>query len=456
MGRSIDLCVPYAVHTHIKDGYTSDGNVHYLLPGDGNNESGRLHGLRDTGRSGSTNLRRGEPATFRTARLRFVENRRVLFPQVGRCTHGGRKVYGRRQIARGLKAVGKSKTGRILIWDQRPPCIEERMDDIISAAPGYSIEMCGSAEELESQIEGAEVVATDGLSGEAVARARDLRWMHTWSAGVDNLVPPGLDKTDVIYTCGKGNGGVTMAEWAMMLMLMWSKKATHYLAAHEQRRWAPLPHGELNGQVVGIIGLGNSGADLARKCQAFHMTVLGMRRSAVPCDFVDEMFGLDNLHEMLARSDYVVVTTPITDQTRGMIGEAEFQAMKPDAYFIVTSRGGVADGQAMLRALEQGWIAGAGLDAHETRAGPARFTVLVDAGRLHLTPLLIHGHRAGRPRRRDIHRQPPALRRRQTNEKHRRPKARLLTPRACLDHVRPVAFMHTGCLFPHEAVSGCG
>ena len=149
MGRSIDICVPYAVHTHIKDGYTSDGNVHYLLPGDGQMSLGRLHGLRDTGRSGSTNLRRGEPATFRTARLRFVENRRVLFPQVGRCTHGGRKVYGRRQSARGLKAVGKSKTGRILIWDQRPPCIEERMDDIISAAPGYSIEMCGSAEELE-------------------------------------------------------------------------------------------------------------------------------------------------------------------------------------------------------------------------------------------------------------------------------------------------------------------
>ena len=266
--------------------------------------------------------------------------------------------------------MGVPKTGRILIWDQRAPCIEERMDDIVAAAPGYGIEMCGSAEELEARIEGAEVVATLDLSAEAVAKAGDLRWMHTWSAGVDNLVPPGVDKTDVIYTCGKGNGGVTMAEWAMMLMLMWSKQATHYLAAHDQRRWAPLPHGELNGQVVGIIGLGYSGADLARKCQAFYMTVLGMRRSPSPCEFVDEMFGLDNLHEMLARSDYVVVTTPITDQTRGMIGEAEFRAMKPGAYFIVTSRGGVADGEALLRALKQGWVAGAGLDAHEIEPVP--------------------------------------------------------------------------------------
>ena len=129
--------------------------------------------------------------------------------------------------------MGVPKTGRILIWDQRAPCIEERMDDIVAAAPGYSIEMCGSAEELEARIEGAEVVATLDLSAEAVAKAGDLRWMHTWSAGVDNLVPPGVDKTDVIYTCGKGNGGVTMAEWAMMLMLMWSKNATHYLEAHD-------------------------------------------------------------------------------------------------------------------------------------------------------------------------------------------------------------------------------
>ena len=95
------------------------------------------------------------------------------------------------------------------------------------------------------------------------------------------------------------------------------------------------------------------------------MTVLGVRRSSTPCEHVDEMFGLDNIREMLARSDYVVVTTPITEHTPGMIGEAEFRAMKPGAYFIVTSRGGVADTEALLQALENGWIAGAGLDAHE-------------------------------------------------------------------------------------------
>ncbi len=86
------------------------------------------------------------------------------------------------------------------------------------------------------------------LSADAVVRAGDLRWMHTWSAGVDNLVPPGMDKPGITYPCGKGSGGVTMAEWALMLMLMWSKNAVHYLAAHEQRLWAPVDHGKLSGQ----------------------------------------------------------------------------------------------------------------------------------------------------------------------------------------------------------------
>ena len=100
--------------------------------------------------------------------------------------------------------MGTSNTGRILIWDARAPCIEDRMDDILAAAPGYTIETCDSSEDLESRIEGAEVVATLELSAEAVARANDLRWMHTWSAGVDNIVPPGLEKTEAVYHVRQG------------------------------------------------------------------------------------------------------------------------------------------------------------------------------------------------------------------------------------------------------------
>jgi phosphoglycerate dehydrogenase-like enzyme len=82
------------------------------------------------------------------------------------------------------------------------------------------------------------------------------------------------------------------------------------------------------------------------------------------------VFTHDRLHEMLGRSDFVVVTAPKTPETTGMLGESEFRAMKPSAYYICYSRGGIADDAALLRALREGWIAGAGLDAHSTEPLP--------------------------------------------------------------------------------------
>ena len=168
----------------------------------------------------------------------------------------------------------------------------------------------------------------------------------------------------MVITSSKGSGGIPMAESAMMLMLMLVKNARHYLKAQEAHHWEGRSNRELTGATVGVIGLGHSGADLARKCKAFHTRVLGLRRSGAPCPDVDEMFGRDRLHEFLVQCDFVVVTTPRTADTAGMLGEAELKAMKPTAYLVVTSRGGVTEDAALLRALREGWIAGAALDAH--------------------------------------------------------------------------------------------
>src|SRR5262249_9957032 len=110
----------------------------------------------------------------------------------------------------------------------------------------------------------------------------------------------------------------------------------------------------------------------AQKAQAFHMRVLGMRRNpdrSVPG--VDKMYGKDEFHQFLAESDFVVVTAPSTAETTGIFDEAAFRAMKPTAYWIVISRGGIADDAALLRALREGWIAGAGLDGHGVEPLPS-------------------------------------------------------------------------------------
>jgi phosphoglycerate dehydrogenase-like enzyme len=156
----------------------------------------------------------------------------------------------------------------------------------------------------------------------------------------------------------------SLAEHAMMLMLMLNRDAPRWARAQAERRWEHVYHGELTGLTCAIIGLGHSGQDLARKAKAFHMRVIGMRRSDRPAPDVDAIYPRERLHEFLGQADFVVVSAPLTPETRGLLGEAEFRAMKPTAYYICFSRGGIADDDALLRALNERWIAGAGLDAH--------------------------------------------------------------------------------------------
>jgi phosphoglycerate dehydrogenase-like enzyme len=240
---------------------------------------------------------------------------------------------------------------------------EPQLAQIRAAAPGADVRYFDNRHDLEAQIEEAEVVA-GGLSAAALARAKKLKWVQSWAAGPNELMYPEFVASPVVATSCKSNGAIPLAEHAMMLMIMLNRDMPRWMRAQAERRWDNWNHPELNGLTCGIIGLGYSGQDLALKCQAFHMRVLGIRNTPQPTPHVDELFTHDRLHEFLGQSDFVVVTAPLTDETRGMLGEAEFRAMKPSAYYICFSRGGIADDVALLRALQEGWIAGAGLDAH--------------------------------------------------------------------------------------------
>jgi phosphoglycerate dehydrogenase-like enzyme len=246
---------------------------------------------------------------------------------------------------------------------------DDQLAQIRTAAPSAKVERV-DGQQVDSMIGAAHVVA-GRVSADGLARARDLRWVHSWAAGPDHQIFPEMVASPVTLTCSKGNGAVPLAEHAMMLMLMLNRDALRWLRAQEERRWDHHPHGELNGLTCGIVGLGFSGVDLARKAKAFHMTVLGVRRNPQPTEFVDEVVGPADLHTILPRVDFLVVTAPYTAQTRGLLGEREFRAMKPSAYYINFSRGGIADDDALLAALHNGWIAGAGIDAHGQEPLPA-------------------------------------------------------------------------------------
>lgn len=247
---------------------------------------------------------------------------------------------------------------------------EDRVQRIRAAAPAEAtIEHLTDPNEVSNRIPDADVVAGH-LSPELLKIASRLAWVHSWAAGPDSALYPEMINSQVILTSSKGNGAIPLAEHAMLLMLMLNRQAMRWIHAQQDHRWERFTHAELAGLTCGIIGLGHSGADLAQKAKAFHMRVHGLRRTNQPSPNVDRMYERGQLHDFLASCDVVVVTSPLTQETQGMLGEAEFQSMRRSAILICFSRGGIVDDQALLRALQNGWIAGAGLDAHSTEPLP--------------------------------------------------------------------------------------
>ncbi|MGE3271185.1 MAG: D-2-hydroxyacid dehydrogenase [Chloroflexota bacterium] len=245
----------------------------------------------------------------------------------------------------------------------------DQQAQIRAAAPAATVRYFGNRAEMEAEIEQADIVA-GSVSAVALAKAARLKWVQSWAAGTNEILYPEMVASPVVVTSCASNGAVPLAEHAIMLMLMLSRNAPRWLKNQATNTWERWYHPELAGQTCGIIGLGYSGKDLALKAKAFHMRVIGTRRTPQPTEHVDEVFSTDRLRELLAQSDFVVMTAPRTPETLGMLGEAEFRAMKPTAYYICFSRGGIADDAALLRALNEGWIAGAGLDAHSQEPLP--------------------------------------------------------------------------------------
>ncbi len=254
-----------------------------------------------------------------------------------------------------------AQSATILITGQFSPENQARMRD---AAPDADLRFVAKLSDASDTLAELDAIA-GSISAADLARAPRLRWVHSWSAGVDNSLYPEMLVSPVVLTSSVGNGAIPLAEHAMLLMQMLNRDVPRWMRAQANRKWDRFTHPELNGMTLAIYGLGNSGVDLAAKAQAFHMRVLGLRRNAdrsVPG--VDRMFRTDQLHEFLSEADFVVVTAPNTADTIGVFDEAALRAMKPTAYFICISRGGIADDDALLKALQEGWIAGAGLDAH--------------------------------------------------------------------------------------------
>jgi phosphoglycerate dehydrogenase-like enzyme len=234
-----------------------------------------------------------------------------------------------------------------------------------------------SADEIADAGRGAEAIlhwaGTKELL-EAVLRAcPEVRWVHSRWAGLDSLLFRELVESPVILTNGSGVFSQSLGEFALAAILYFAKDFPRMLGNQRAERWEPFDVDEISTQTVGIVGYGDIGRAVARRAQAMGMRVLALKRHApdAPDPLVERYYQPEAMAEMLARCDYVVVAAPLTPETRHIIGEAEFAAMQPSAVVINVGRGPVIDQAAMVRALREGRIRGAGLDVFEHEPLPA-------------------------------------------------------------------------------------
>ena len=204
----------------------------------------------------------------------------------------------------------------------------------------------------------------------SILKARNLRWLQTFSAGVDSPFFVDLMGRGVLLTTASGSSASPIAQTVVLYMLALSRDMRRWMRDQDERRWEQHRFVELEGARLAVVGMGPIGMEVARLGIALGMETEAVRRTPngdEPC----VTHGLGSLHEVLGRADWVVSALPLTPDTRQIFGAGAFAAMKPGAFFINVGRGELVDEPAMVAALQSGALGGAGLDVFAVEPLPA-------------------------------------------------------------------------------------
>jgi phosphoglycerate dehydrogenase-like enzyme len=212
------------------------------------------------------------------------------------------------------------------------------------------------------------------LIRDAFRMSPNLRWIHSRSVGLEQTLFPELIASNVILTNGSGVFSPSLGEFVLGAILYFAKDFRRMIRNQMAGLWQAFDVMPISGQTVGIIGYGNIGRAVAARVKAVGMHVLAAKRHVFDTDepdqLVDQIYGSNRRIEMLPRCDYVVVAAPLNDETRGLINEAEFAAMKRTAVVINVGRGPVIDEDALIKALSEDKIKGAALDVFDKEPLP--------------------------------------------------------------------------------------
>ncbi len=256
------------------------------------------------------------------------------------------------------------KTEILVLTNGIFPMTEDQQQEVIKTAPKASLTVVRKEEVTREMLEKAEIIF--GWPEQAHLRAaKNLRWLQLPSAGADSYMDRGLFHcSDIRLTNSSGVFGLPIAEHVFAMILAFNRNLTEYAWQQKDSKWKGIRKTkDFYGSTMGIIGLGDIGSEVAKRAKAWGAQVLAVKRTlSDKPEYVDRLYTTDALDEVLKQSDYVVIALPNTQKTIGIITEQSLRRMKPDSFLVNIGRGALIDQEALVKALKEGWIGGAGLD----------------------------------------------------------------------------------------------
>lgn len=238
---------------------------------------------------------------------------------------------------------------------------------------GITFLQIGNDDDLKTKIDSLDILVAYKINEKIFSHSsKTLKWVHLGSAGIEQSLFPEILKSKTIITNASGIHAGPVSEFVMGMILYFSKQFLGCEKFKSNQKWAQWELArktiQLKNKTIGIIGFGEIGKSIAQKAKAFDMKVIATRRLQKKIEnkkIVDELIPLSELTYLLKNSDYIVVACPLTPLTNGMISKAELGKMKSSAFIINIARGAIIDESALIHALKENKIAGAGLDVFE-------------------------------------------------------------------------------------------
>lgn len=257
------------------------------------------------------------------------------------------------------------------VFEVTPQRLEEALDRHPQIARQLTVSVSQGDEGLDEGLAHADILMCWNLPRDDLAsRAPKLKLIHAHAAGVSHLMPLDWMPPGVELANSRGVHGDRAAEYAMMAVLMLNNRVPEMVTNQRAALWKQLFNTAITGKTLLIVGVGSVGGSVAELARAFKLNVVGVRRSGAPHPAVAEMHTPDALLQLMPEADFVLVTAPLTAESRHMVGADEIAAMKPGAGLICYSRAGLVDYDALRVRLDAGEIA-AVLDVFEPEPLPS-------------------------------------------------------------------------------------